>query len=334
MKFNQSLCPEDSNGPISEETIKTLAKSGELRRFVFEPKYDGSRYLLHLYYKGHHLTSRRKSVKTKQYMDRIDNVPHFKKLKIEGGTWNTTLHGTVLDGEVVSRSLALDGEGGVGGILNSKPEKAIETQKEFGKLRYMIFGIKRFCGKDVSNEPLRKRRKLIKRVLESLYEFNSYKIRKYIRLTPQAKADTWKQSVRLYKKALRNGLEGVMIKDMEQIDGKGVYKWKVYRDTCVIVTGFVPGTNKYKELIGSLKVSVIDKKNQLKEIGECSGMTDKQRREWTKKWKKFNGTIIEVRAQRLGAKGRLRHPRFIRIRDDYPRSKCTLEKIEKDLTLI
>src|SRR5687768_2746638 len=104
--------------------------------FVFEPKFDGSRYLFHFHKKRNHLTSRRISVKTNLYSDRIENVPHFKAIKVP-----KKLEGTVLDGEVVSSSMALAGKGGVGGILNSKPKRSRKRQKKYGPLRMMVFDI-------------------------------------------------------------------------------------------------------------------------------------------------------------------------------------------------
>ena len=40
----------------------------------------------------------------------------------------------------------------------------------------------------------------------------------------------------------------------------------------------------------------------------------------------YLGKVIEVRYQYIGDKGRLRHPNFVRWRDDKPPDECTLSK--------
>ena len=326
IKFEKELYPADSNGQIQKSVLKSFTKNKN-KRLVFESKFDGSRYLLHIINNGNHLTSRRKSVKTGEYCDKIDNVPHFKKIAC-----GEKYHGTVIDGEMVSKSVKLSGLGGVGGILNSGVEKAVAKQKKFGKVKMMAFNILRYRGKDVTKKAFIYRRKLLKKTLIGLYKLNP-NLHKVLLLTPQTRPKLWNDMKQQYVQSLRNGFEGVMIKDIYAPDGKGMWKWKVRRDTCVIVTGFVPGEKKYKGLLGSLKVSVYHK-NKLVEIGDCSGMTDKLRKKWSKMGKRFFGTVIEVKAQELGAKGRLRHPSYLKIRDDYPPEKCTLAKTRQDLLKI
>lgn len=326
-RFRKELCPSDSNGQLLEESYREMSKQGDFEAFALEPKYDGSRYLLHLHHKGHHFTSRRKSVKTKEYSDKIEQVPHIKKLKIL-----KQLEGTVLDGEAVSETMKLNGKGGVSGMLNSLPKRARKKQKKYGKIRYMIFNILADQGSTkIQRKPLSEKRKRIKEILHLLHKINP-KSKKFLILVPQIKATTWKEAVVAYKQALKDGFEGLMIKDNREVEGKGMWKWKVYRDTCVKITGFKPGKNKYKNQIGSIEGSVRDG-NKWIAICYAGGVTDKLRRKITNNKNKYLGRVMEIRGQEPSAKGRIRHARYRRIRTDYPVEKVTLQKMRKDMTL-
>lgn len=328
-KFRKDLVPCDSNGQIDEIKLRQWMKASDAQAYALQPKYDGSRYLLHLHRRGHHLTSRRQSVRTKEYVDRIKQVRHFKKLKIP-----RKLSGTVIDGEMVSPSMKLTGEHGVAGVLNSKPRRAFRRQKQLGKLKMMAFNILRHHKQDVSTKPLSARRKLLEETLEVIYKKNP-KAREFLLLTPQTHPKSWRDVVDAYRQALVDGFEGIMIKDGREPDGKGMWKWKVERDTCAIVTGVKPGTGQFKNLIGSLKFSVYDK-GKLLEVGKCGGMTVDERKRLSRLWKKNKlfGLVVELTGQEMGSAGRVRHARFKRMRDDYPKQKCTLVKLRKDLALI
>lgn len=328
-KFDKNLVPCDSNGNIDEAKLRQWIQKGDGQAYALEPKYDGSRYLFHLRRRGHHLTSRRKSVKTDEYVDRIKQVRHFRKLRIP-----KELDGTVIDGEMVSPSMKLTGTHGVAGVLNSKPRRAFRRQKQLGKLKMMVFNILKYKNKDVSTKPLSVRRKLLIEALEEIYKKNPQS-KKFLRLPPRINPKNWNDVVTAYRQALKNGFEGIMIKDGRAPDGKGMWKMKVWRDTCGIVTGVKPGTGQFKKLIGSLKFSVYDG-GKLIEVGKCGGMNVAERKRLSRLWKnnKLFGMIVELRAQEMGSAGRVRHARFSRMRDDYPKEKCTLVKLKKDLALI
>lgn len=316
-RFRVNLCPSDSNGQLKEEKLFQLI-SANGKQYRLEPKYDGSRYLLHLSSGGNHLTSRRKSVKTGRYMDRIDQVPHIRSITVP-----KKYDGTVIDGEIVSASMKLAGKGGVAGILNSHPARARKLQRRYGRLVLKAFNILYLGDKSLEQKSFKRRRRLLRKFVQDL---NS----PYIQLTPQKKAVSIKQLKKIYRKSLEEGYEGLMIKDLEAIEGKGMWKWKAFRDTCAIITGFTEGKGKYVNLIGAVLFSVY-KNKKLVEIGQCSGMTDAVRMLMSENKKKLIGKVIEVKAQEMGAAGRLRHPNFLRFRADYPPEKCTLEKTKKDL---
>ena len=73
---------------------------------------------------------------------------------------------------------------------------------------------------------------------------------------------------------------------------------------------------------GSLRLGVVkDGKNV--EIGNLSGVTD----EIKENWKDYVDCPIEVTAMEVMDTGGLRHPKFVRFRDDILKSDCTWEKV-------
>lgn len=108
------------------------------------------------------------------------------------------------------------------------------------------------------------------------------------------------------------------------------YKFKSAETYDLIVTGSTDAnygvTGKYFGQIGALLCSAyVDGK--LVEVCKCSGMTDAQRLQFTQKLPL--GEVVEVKAQCVAGKGRLRHPRFIRMRPDKNPSECKASWLEK-----
>lgn len=114
-------------------------------------------------------------------------------------------------------------------------------------------------------------------------------------------------------------LEGWMLKERYRT----VHLWwklKVTETYDVIITGLNIGTaGKYKEKLASLRCSAYIN-NVLTEVANVSGMSDKIRYSISEK---DIGRVIEVEANLLASKGRLKHPRFKRFRDDKIAKACT-----------
>lgn len=58
-------------------------------------------------------------------------------------------------------------------------------------------------------------------------------------------------------------------------------------------------------------------------VGECSGMNEETREYMTKNRDSLIHTVIEVEANEILKTGKLRHPRFIRFREDKEAERCT-----------
>ena len=106
------------------------------------------------------------------------------------------------------------------------------------------------------------------------------------------------------QKALKRGDEGLVI-----YQGEVSYKVKPRENYDVVVIGATAGNGKYSGLIGALITS----------RGKVSGMTDEQRRDFTKELPE----VIEVECLSLTKNGKFRHPRFIKVRFDKPADECS-----------
>lgn len=119
----------------------------------------------------------------------------------------------------------------------------------------------------------------------------------------------------LLDRARRKGIEGYVIK---QYNYKGWTKLKQQCTVDCVVTDIAPGKGKYSDQCGALVVSLL-KDGKFVEVANVSGMDDDTRRLITTT---DLGRVVEVEYQELGTRDRLRHPRFVRWRDDKPAGEC------------
>ena len=108
-------------------------------------------------------------------------------------------------------------------------------------------------------------------------------------------------------------------------------KFKPTKTVDLVCTGLEPGEGKYVGMVGAVKGSVVkewdileNRCSQYHEVASCSGMSDALRSEISEK---DIGRVFECQYQLVGDGGRLRHPQFIRWRDDKAASECTGEQL-------
>jgi DNA ligase-1 len=111
---------------------------------------------------------------------------------------------------------------------------------------------------------------------------------------------------------VRAGGEGLMLHraDAPYLTGRSdvLLKLKPWQDTEAVVVGYMPGKGKYQGMTGALDMAMPD--GQRFRIG--TGLTDAQRRQPPP-----IGTRITYRYQNLTKKGVPRHPRYLRVREDF-----------------
>lgn len=111
------------------------------------------------------------------------------------------------------------------------------------------------------------------------------------------------------------------------------YKWKPVRTVDGVITGFKYGEGKFLGLIGAIEVSVYkDSPNgtRLVRVANVSGMSDAERVLMTQLEEELvaRAAVVEVEYQYVGSGGRLRHPRFKRMRDDKSAEECTWDQLD------
>lgn len=290
---------------------------------IAEPKLDGSRYVLYIGELGmenyHRFLSRRKSVKDGLYVNKAENVPHIT------GVPYPELHDTVLDGEILLAGHAFYT---LNGIMNSLPEEANRKQRELGLLDYWAFDILQFMGTDVRHQPFYVRRNLLANAVHATFNKN-------VHLIEQFHTDFEAR----FMEEVEKGGEGLVIKELDKPYGKGWAKMKKSYDVSCIVMGFKPGTGKYEEQMGALRLGVYrdntvqalaEGRPVLVEVGFASGMDDNLRQHITEHPNLYMYKVVDVYAQSLTEAIRLRHPTFYRFRDDVDPKTITSNKLRED----
>jgi bifunctional non-homologous end joining protein LigD len=276
---------------------------------ICEEKLDGSRYILQFDKNGHpKLTSRRTSVKTGKLVDKTHNLMGFITFA------SYELRNSVVDGEICGGNSF---ENTVS-VMGSSPDNAQEILKAGMKIRYHVFDILYYKGKDLRGCPLVTRKAYLKQLINELPP----KIRKnWVYLEPI------ENSKKSFDRIVKQGGEGVVLKRLSSLyaEGKRNKDWikvKKFSTYDAIIIGYHPGTGKYKSLFGALLVGqYVDSK--LQEVARVSGMTDEQRTTIWKNKDKFLGTVIEFKAQNPTKAKRYRHPEFLRFRNDKNPKDCT-----------
>lgn len=119
----------------------------------------------------------------------------------------------------------------------------------------------------------------------------------------------------LYESVRARGLEGLIIKDPAAIyERKRSHAWmkiKAEESVDVEIVGFEEGTGKYEGMLGAL---IVDHEGVRVNVG--TGLSDSQRSSFWDDQHLLVGRLCEVQYHEITPDGSLRHPRFIRFRDD------------------
>lgn len=284
--------------------------------WIAEEKLDGWRFLMHFGgdFDRVYMTGRRISSETGRFSE--------KGLCAEclWPSWDNIGY-TVIDGEVMPP----DGAGfrDIAGIMNVDPDSARARIAEIGQPKYRIFDILFFDGKDLRHLPWFRRRAFFWQFI------NEHKRNANIISVP-----SYSTRREHYDEVIKNGGEGVILKDTNASYGEGWIKVKREVTLDVIITGFTKAkfgvSGKYHGQIGAAVCSVATSTGGLVEVAQVSGMTDEIRRHMTDNPNEWLGTVIEIAAYKW-AKDRLQHPRFKRHKPESSPASATFTKMMQDL---
>jgi hypothetical protein len=202
------------------------------------------------------------------------------------------LKGTVLQGELYHP----EGSSRVSGILNSMPDKALATQIAHGPVKYYVWDILKWKGKDVSKLPYGERRQLAADVVEEIRRYNS----NWGLIEARAGSETIEE---FYNRVIEDPLpqgEGIVIKPINAVDQKWD-KLKVTGFAYFKVKEILPGTGKYADSMG--KMVVVNPENgAVGEVGSFS--TTDEFRQWIFDHKDlFTDSTAKIRVQEVSARG-------------------------------
>ena len=299
--------------------------SEESARWWMGEKFDGHRHMIYIEEDGVHLISR--GVK-----DVTKNVPQLQEIDYK--SWI----GTVIDVEAIAPTLRLDD---TKSILGSRPETGIRWQLEHGILKLIAIDLPRCLGVDLMSQLfIARRKKLVDTV--NLIKMPGLGAERLITLgeaNDGSKVESISSLRKRYDEIVASGGEGTVLKDRVSpyLPGKrkGWIKIKRVETIDAIIMGYIPigGKGVVSERVGHANTPGALKYGQYKdgelvEVGKVGGLTDEERLMFAKRGDELLGSVIEIEGQEIGKNGALRHPRFIRLRDDKQPKECKLEAKE------
>ncbi len=305
------------NNYIKPMLAKEIEEPFDDKDWIFEIKWDGYRAVAEVDKGNVSIYSRKGNTFNDSYPAIADEL---KKLNI---------HAT-LDGEVV----VVDENGKANFQLLQHYDNEIHT------IRFEVFDLISLNGQDTCDLPLIDRKKLLKQLLN--------KKNKIIQYSDHIK----EKGVDFFKAAVKNNLEGIIAKkaDSQYYPGIRISEWlkiKHHKSLEAIITGFTEpsGERKY---FGALVLGMRSGK-KLKYIGHTGSGFDSQglkemhlllqpliqehspfeevvKTNMPVTWVKPT-LVCEIKYTERTRDGRLRHPIFLRLRDDKNANEITIEDI-------
>lgn len=209
----------------------------------------------------------------------------------------------VLDGEIVSGSFNKTVS-----EVRRKDEQAVDAEYHaFDILPLETFKSDSKSGCKIAG-PYKQRRKL----LEDVAKFAPIEA---IKTTPRYFVNSQAEISAIYEKVRARGLEGLIVKDLDGLYHRrrnhGWMKIKNEESVDVPIIATEEGTGKYAGQLGAL---VVDVDGIAVNVG--SGLSDEQRASFWEAKGELIGRLVEVEFHEKTPDGSLRHPRFVRFRDD------------------
>ena len=176
-----------------------------------------------------------------------------------------------------------------------------------------LFDVLRVDARDVRPKALTERKKILREILKG----TGLEV-------PYTMTRTAEEIVELKDAAIKEGREGIMVKNLQSSYGQPNSWLKLKRFDTVDV--FVTGLVETKELRStgiphSWSVAVYDDDGHVVDLGDVGSMVER-----VDPRKISKGTVIEVRFQELTRDKKLRAPYILRIRHDKTTDECRLDQ--------
>ena len=308
-----------------EEFKESWFEAYNYNNYYVQPKIDGARHML---YVGRHsikLLSRCVSKKTHDYVDNTDKFFIFNNTVMQDWLCSN-FPNSIFDGELSYGKTSSE----LTKIIGCTTEKAIERQIGSGEaLKYYIFDMPYFLGTDLTDLPYAKR-------LEGLTKsFFAQKFKGDMLFCQSEQTGIYAMptypgigAIKKYDEITQNGGEGVVLKEKTAVYGKGVIKVKKDVTIDVVLMGFEFGTGRNSNVAATLYYGYWDEKNLgCVQLGRVSGFSDELKSDIAKNWDTYCCKIMELKGQEVLKSGALRHPRFLRFREDKVKEECTVESV-------
>lgn len=218
------------------------------------------------------------------------------------------LDGTVFQGELFHP----DGASRVAGILNSGADKAIKFQSHHGPVKFIVWDILKYKGRDVSKLPYAARRELYSHAVNNINRFNADWSFSQAKREGETAVEFYERIV-LDKRGLPYS-EGVVVKPTDSKVGDTWYKLKHRGTNDFKIIEMLEGEGKYAGTLGKMVVETPDGRHR-GEIGSFH-VTDGFR-DWM--WihrKQCVGQLIEASHQEKTQGGSIRAGTFERFHSD------------------
>lgn len=307
-----------------------LQKMFKHEHCIAQPKYDGERMLIHIDHGNVWCTSRRFSKKTGRFMENQDKLPALQEVIKEKCQ---DMEYTVLDCECYNKDWST-----IVGILHSLPDRAVELQKE-NPAKFAAFDCLFFKGEDIRDACYEDRLYAMFDVVKTIDYDNLHIVEFMLENGRPGSLDDGIPIIvesgmteSLMSSAISSGFEGIVVKSLNRkyYDKAASLKCKKFETVDVVVCGYQQGRGKYSDTIGALEIGYFDKeKNEFVTISRVNCSTDAERNYWRDHWDELVHSVIEVKCQEITARS-LRHPVYIRRRDDKSYEMCTRETIFTD----
>lgn len=290
--------------------------------YAAEEKLDGARFLMFIEEGENRFSSRHKSIKDGKFSEKTDNFPHLRNLDL------SKLSGTVLDGEIVTGKNVTD----VMSVVGGSPSTALRYQMHHGWVKYIVFDILKYKGKDVTSEWYKDRRYLLHQLFSNYINYiiihndiHSLKLINSVEINKKG----------FYETILKDGGEGIVLKKLISSYGEDWIKVKKESTYDVVIIGFEDPEEMTTKSDGTFSRSRLAEKNLIGSIkfgqynngilipcGSCSGISDKMRTEFSNNSDEFLGQVMTIKAQERTESGAFRHPVFVRMRSDKNPEDC------------